>query len=735
MIVEIGHFAVVAALVMALGLAVVGHVSAVNGTWRGLAATLASCQLVLLAFGFAVLVRAFLVSDFSVAYVAQNSNSLLPWYYRISATWGAHEGSFLLWTLIMGVWTWAVSVGCRRLPDEIFGRVLGTMGLLNFGFLLFLLSTSSPFERLLPVAPPEGADLNPLLQDFGLIVHPPLLYTGYVGFAVAFSFAIAALISGRLDAAWARWSRPWTNVAWAFLTVGIALGSWWAYYELGWGGWWFWDPVENASFMPWLAGTALLHSLAVTEKRGAFKSWTALLAIAAFSLALLGAFIVRSGVLTSVHAFAVDPERGLFVLALLALAAGGALTIYGIRAPTIMSRARYGGFSRELLLLVNNAILVVALAFVLHGTLYPLAHEAITGGEKTSVGAPYFNRGFVPLMCVLACFLALAPVARWKRTPLSLLKNSGLMCLAALCLGLALPLWLGGAFKVGAAAAVALGIWILLVHGADLWRRRRSTTRGYLGMVVAHIGFAVSLMGIGGDERVLPRSGRQDVGGRQRRPERRDLSLRRDEEGRGTELRRGAGRVRHGHRCAPVSRKASLSGPRAGDDRSRNCRRIFPGPLHRVGLGAARRFLGRSDPGQAAGSMGVAGRLADGVGRRTGRDRSALSSPGLPIGSQARLSRTGRGALASNVNRARLFIPIAVFAVLASFLYLGFTLRDPHELPSALIDRPFPDFDLPILGNPGARATRADLVVSGAWSTSGPPGARHAWPSTANSRA
>ena len=497
MIVEIGHFAVVAALVVALGLAVVGHVSAVNGTWRSLAATLASCQLVLLAFGFAVLVRAFLVSDFSVAYVAQNSNSLLPWYYRISATWGAHEGSFLLWTLIMGVWTWAVSVGCRRLPDEIFGRVLGTMGLLNFGFLLFLLSTSSPFERLLPVAPPEGADLNPLLQDFGLIVHPPLLYTGYVGFAVAFSFAIAALISGRLDAAWARWSRPWTNVAWAFLTVGIALGSWWAYYELGWGGWWFWDPVENASFMPWLAGTALLHSLAVTEKRGAFKSWTALLAIAAFSLALLGAFIVRSGVLTSVHAFAVDPERGLFVLALLALAAGGALTIYGIRAPTIMSRARYGGFSRELLLLVNNAILVVALAFVLHGTLYPLAHEAITGGEKTSVGAPYFNRGFVPLMCVLACFLALAPVARWKRTPLSLLKNSGLMCLAALCLGLALPLWLGGAFKVGAAAAVVLGIWILLVHGADLWRRRRSTTRGYLGMVVAHTGFAVSLMGIG----------------------------------------------------------------------------------------------------------------------------------------------------------------------------------------------------------------------------------------------
>ncbi len=497
MIVEIGHFAVVAALLVALALGVVGYISAVNGAWRGLVGTLASCQFVLLAFGFAVLVQAFLASDFSVAYVAENSNSLLPWYYRVSATWGAHEGSFLLWTLIMAAWTWAVSLGCSRLPDEIFGRVLGTMGLLNFGFVLFLLSTSSPFVRLLPGVPAEGADLNPLLQDFGLIVHPPLLYTGYVGFAVAFSFAIAALVSGRLDAAWARWSRPWTNVAWAFLTVGIALGSWWAYYELGWGGWWFWDPVENASFMPWLAGTALLHSLAVTEKRGAFKSWTALLAIAAFSLSLLGAFIVRSGVLTSVHAFAVDPERGLFVLALLALAVGGALTVYALRAPTITSRARYGGFSRELLLLVNNAILVVALAFVLHGTLYPLAHEAITGGEKTSVGAPYFNRGFVPLMCVLACFLALAPVARWKRTPLALLRNAGLMCAAALCLGLALPLVLGGAFKLGAAVAVALGLWIMFVHGTDLWRRRESATRGYLGMTLAHVGFAVSLIGIG----------------------------------------------------------------------------------------------------------------------------------------------------------------------------------------------------------------------------------------------
>ena len=496
MIVELGHFATILALAMAVGLAAMGYASAANPAWRAGAGTLATGQLVLLLLGFGVLVHAFLVSDFSVAYVAENSNTRLPWYYRVSATWGAHEGSFLLWTTIMAAWTWAVSVAGGRLPDELHGRVLGTMGLLNAGFLLFLLATSSPFERLVPGVPAEGADLNPLLQDFGLIVHPPLLYTGYVGFAVAFSFAVAALLSGRLDAVWARWTRPWTNVAWAFLTVGIALGSWWAYYELGWGGWWFWDPVENASFMPWLAGTALVHSLAATEKRGAFKSWTLFLAVAAFSLSLLGAFIVRSGVLTSVHAFAVDPERGLFLLALLVATVGGALILYAVRAPGLGSRAGYSGVSRELLLLVNNMILVVALAVVLIGTLYPLAYEAATGGEKISIGPPYFNRVFVPMMCLLAACLGLAPISRWRRTPVRLFRATGWMLGAAVLGGVVLPLALAGVFRVGAALAVALAVWIAAAHLADAWRRRSGWTRGYAGMVVAHLGFAVSLAGI-----------------------------------------------------------------------------------------------------------------------------------------------------------------------------------------------------------------------------------------------
>ena len=496
MIVELGHFAAILAFAMAIGLAAAGYASATNPAWRGAAATLAGGQFLLLLAGLGALVHAFLVSDFSVAYVAENSNTRLPWYYRASATWGGHEGSFLLWTTIMAAWTWAVSVGGGRLPAEIHGRVLGTMGLLNAGFLLFLLSTSSPFERLLPGAPAEGADLNPLLQDFGLIVHPPLLYTGYVGFAVAFSFAVAALLSGRLDAVWARWTRPWTNVAWAFLTVGIALGSWWAYYELGWGGWWFWDPVENASFMPWLAGTALVHSLAVTEKRGAFKSWTLFLAVAAFSLSLLGAFIVRSGVLTSVHAFAVDPERGLFLLVLLVATVGGALLLYALRAPGLGSRVGYAGASRELLLLLNNVLLVVALAVVLIGTLYPLAYEAATGGEKISIGPPYFNLVFVPLMFVLAACLAVAPVSRWRRTPARLFRGAALLLGAAAGLGVALPLALAGTFEPGAALAVALAAWIAIVHVADAWRRRGAWTRGYAGMVVAHLGFAVSLAGV-----------------------------------------------------------------------------------------------------------------------------------------------------------------------------------------------------------------------------------------------
>ena len=496
MIVELGHFATIVALCMALALAAVGQLSAVRGGWRNATSRLASGQLLFLALGFGALVYAFLVNDFSVAYVARNSNTALPWDYRMSATWGAHEGSFLFWTLVLAGWTFAVSAAGKGLPDDLHGRTLSVLGMLNFGFLLFLLGTSNPFARLVG-APAEGQDLNPLLQDVGLLIHPPMLYVGYVGCSVCFAFAVAGLQSGRLDAAWARWTRPWANFAWAFLTVGIALGSWWAYYELGWGGWWFWDPVENASFMPWLAGTALVHSLAATEKRGVFKSWTVFLAIAAFSLALLGAFIVRSGVITSVHAFAADPARGLFILLLLVLAVGGALTLYGLRAPNMAGRAEYSGVSRELMLLTNNLLLVLALAVVLIGTLYPLAYEAATGGEKLSVGPPYFNRVFVPLALVLAAALAVAPIARWKRTPLALFKNAAALAGGALALGVLAPLAWAGAVKVGASLAIAGGAWVAAVLARDCARRRGHWTRGYLGMAVAHFGFAVCLVGIG----------------------------------------------------------------------------------------------------------------------------------------------------------------------------------------------------------------------------------------------
>ena len=496
MIVELGHSATIVALVLALALGLLGQWSATHGVWRNAVTALASAQFACLGLGFAALLLAFVGNDFSVAYVAGNSSTALPWHFRLSAAWGGHEGSFLLWTLVLAGWTWAASLGTRSLPDDIRGRLLGVLGLLNFGFLLFLLATSSPFERLVG-APADGADLNPLLQDRGLLVHPPILYMGYVGFAVPFAFAVAGLQSRRLDAAWARWTRRWANVVWAFLTVGIALGSWWAYYELGWGGWWFWDPVENASFMPWLAGTALVHSLAVAEKRGAFKSWTVFLAIAAFSLSLFGLFIVRSGVITSVHAFAADPERGLFILWLLVLAIGGALALYGFRAPTARGRARHQGVSREFMLLANNLLLVLALAVVLIGTLYPLVYETATGGEKMSVGPPYFNRVFVPLALVLAGFLALAPVARWKRTPLRLFKNVGLLGLAALGMGVVVPLVVAGAFKLGAALAIGFGLWVAAGHALDFRRRRASLTRSYVGMTVAHLGFAVTLVGIG----------------------------------------------------------------------------------------------------------------------------------------------------------------------------------------------------------------------------------------------
>lgn len=503
MTVELGHFAIILAFVLAIGMAVIG----LFGRMRLFAGTvhtlpfLVAGQFVLTALAFAMLMLAFAEDDFSVLYVSQHSNSLLPFAYKLSAVWGGHEGSFLLWVLIMAVWMLAVTLRSRHLPPLFRQHVIGVMALMNTGFLAFLIFTSNPFTRAVPFVPSEGVDLNPLLQDFGLIVHPPMLYVGYVGFSVAFSFAIAALLSGRLDAAWARWSRPWTNVAWAFLTVGIALGSWWAYYELGWGGWWFWDPVENASFMPWIVGTALIHSLAATEKRGIFKSWTLLLAIAAFSLSLLGAFIVRSGVLTSVHAFAVDPERGTFILIFLVLVVGGSLTLYGIRAWQLGSRSAFSVLSRDAFILGNNILLVVSLAVVLLGTLAPLGYEAVTG-DKLSVGKPYFNLFFVPLMLLLSLLLVFAPLVNWKRTDTSRIIQ-----------GLRWPFLLGGIVglsmvftffdtlswsRVAAWFAVIIAVLVTTGHVMDLVRRVKgghTPSLAYAGMFIAHLGFAMSMVG------------------------------------------------------------------------------------------------------------------------------------------------------------------------------------------------------------------------------------------------
>ncbi len=508
---ELGHFALILALVMALVQASLPLIGSFTRTpaWMALARPAAWGQFLFLAIAFGALLHAFLVNDFSVLYVARHGNSQLPVIYKISAVWGAHEGSLLLWVLILGGWTTAVSLLGRRLPQEVLARVLSVMGMISIGFLAFLLFTSNPFERMFPAAL-EGGDLNPLLQDPGLAIHPPMLYMGYVGLSVAFSFAIAALIGGRLDAAWARWSRPWTLVAWVFLTAGITLGSWWAYYELGWGGWWFWDPVENASFMPWLAGTALIHSLAVTEKRGAFKRWTVLLALLAFSLSLLGTFLVRSGVLTSVHSFAADPARGLFILLFLSIVIGGSLSLYAWRAPGI---TRGGGFellSRESLLLGNNLLLVITCAFVLLGTLAPLLYDAM-GWGKISVGFPWFNTMFVTFTPPLVLLMGAGPLTRWKRQdPAALLRDLRLAFALSLAAGVAAALpWLTGSPAAG--VAVALSLWLVLTLLTALWRRLRHRrpllralrsdfagrgSRSWYGMWVAHLGVAVFIVGV-----------------------------------------------------------------------------------------------------------------------------------------------------------------------------------------------------------------------------------------------
>ncbi len=500
MLPEFGQISLACAACLALAAAVtgLGGNGARGELLRRSTVSMVVGQFVFSTVAFAFLVTAFVNDDFSVEYVANNSNSLLPWYYKISAAWGGHEGSFLLWIVIMTLWMVAVVVRRQNYPERFANRVLGILSLLNLGFLSFAFFTSNPFTRLIPMTPADGADLNPLLQDFGLIVHPPLLYVGYVGLAVPFAFAVAALLENRLDAAWSRWSRPWTNVAWAALTLGIALGSWWAYYELGWGGWWFWDPVENASFMPWLAATALIHSLAVTEKRGTFKSWTLLLAIAAFSLSLLGAFIVRSGVLTSVHAFAVDPERGSYILAFLALVVGGSLTLYALRGGGVRAAVGYQLMSREFFMLINNVILVVSLAVVLWGTLAPIGYEVLTG-SRISIGVPFFNMFFVPLMLALAAAVSLVPVLNWKRTRWAAIKPAFAYALPLAVVGGGLTLYFTEPRLVMVALALMLAAWIVVTHANDIWKRvraRSSMPLSYAGMTIAHLGFAMSVIGV-----------------------------------------------------------------------------------------------------------------------------------------------------------------------------------------------------------------------------------------------
>jgi cytochrome c-type biogenesis protein CcmF len=509
MIPELGHFALILAFCVALVQGVLPLVGAHQGRtpWVLVARPAAMAQALLVAFAFGCLTWAFVQSDFSVVYVAQHSNTLLPTLYKFSAVWGGHEGSLLLWALMLSLWTFAVAALSRQLPEPMVARVLGVLGLVAAGFLLFILVTSNPFERLLPAAQ-EGRDLNPLLQDPGLVFHPPMLYMGYVGFSVAYAFAVAALLSGQLDAAWARWSRPWTTSAWIFLTLGIALGSWWAYYELGWGGWWFWDPVENASFMPWLVGTALIHSLAVTEKRGSFKNWTVMLAIGAFSLSLLGTFLVRSGVLTSVHAFATDPTRGIFILAFLVVVIGSSLVLFAWRAPKVGLGGRFSLVSRESFLLTNNVLLVVGCGTVFLGTLYPLLIDALNAG-KISVGPPYFNTVFAPLMVPVLFLMGVAPFARWKEASLTEIARLLRWAFAAAVLvGVAVP-FIYGTWHTAVAVGILVAAWIVITAAINFVQRVQATRgdlsfaaaafkqpRSFWGMHLAHIGVAVFVVGV-----------------------------------------------------------------------------------------------------------------------------------------------------------------------------------------------------------------------------------------------
>jgi cytochrome c-type biogenesis protein CcmF len=507
-IAELGHFSLILALGLCVSLAVIPTVGVLqkNAQLMNMAGSLSAGFFVFVAISFVCLGYAFWSDDFSVQYVAMNSNSNLPVQFKLSAIWGGHEGSFLLWTFVMSGWTFAVALLSGGLTQDMRARVLAIMGALSIGFVLFILLTSNPFDRTLPIFPADGKDLNPLLQDFGLIVHPPMLYMGYVGFAVPFAFAIATLTTGNLDSAWARWSRPWTNAAWGFLTLGITLGSWWAYYELGWGGWWFWDAVENASFMPWLVGTALVHSLAATEKRGVFKSWTVLLAIFAFSLSLLGAFLVRSGVLTSVHAFAVDPERGMYILTYLIIIIGSSLTLYAFKASGIKSDAGFDWFSRESMLLINNLLLILAAAIVLLGTLYPLIYETLTDGKKISIGPPYFNSLFVPVVMLLFVFMVISPLSRWKKTPMQSILQQWPSMAVSFFVMLGLVLVFAKEFSPMVVLINTVALWIVVSLAKDMLAKVANKadkigalfrqTMSYYGMILGHLGIAVSVLGV-----------------------------------------------------------------------------------------------------------------------------------------------------------------------------------------------------------------------------------------------
>ena len=508
MIPELGQFSLILAFCLSILLGSIPLVGAAKGNqlWMSLARPLTAGVFVFLAISILILAYAFVTDDFSVQFVAQHSNTLLPTRYKMTAVWGGHEGSFLLWTFMLAGWMLAVSIYSKSMPIDFVARVLGVLGILCTAYILFMLATSNPFDRIVPLPPQDGADLNSALQDIGFIIHPPTLYMGYVGFSVVFAFAIAALLSGRLDAAWARWSRPWANVSWAILTIGIALGSWWAYYELGWGGWWAWDPVENPPLITWLFGTALIHSLAVTEKRGVFKSWTVLLAILAFSGSLLGTFITRSGLLTSVHAFASDPSRGVFILGILGLAIGGSLVLFAFRAPLMKSNFGFDLVSREIFLLTNNVILVVAAASVFLGTLFPMFYQAITD-DLISIGPPYFNAIFIPLMSLLVLVLGVGPMSRWKKTSVSyLIEQLGKVALTSLAIGVVLPTIILLQVSWVAIVAVTLAAWIVLSMLKDMANKTsnkaarlaglRALSLSYYGMQAAHFGMALMLIGV-----------------------------------------------------------------------------------------------------------------------------------------------------------------------------------------------------------------------------------------------